>query len=349
VRDIESSDKEGKNQSVLSFDYDRLAELGLQAADVGLTLRTALEGTVVSRTYTPEEKIDYRVMLQKKFRQAPKDLLRLSVLNNERRLVPIQQAVKLTQSVAPAKIEHFNYDRVTFVTANVDSKQSSIQATTQKVKTFLDDLAKQHPGFTYEIGGEASQSAEAFRDVGIVFLLALGLIAIILVLQFNSFLQPLIIMVSIPFGIVGVIWTFALHGLTFSFLSVIGVVGLSGIVVNDALLMIDTMNALIRKKGCRTLEQYREAAVEAAVMRFRPIAITTVTTLAGVLPTAYGWGGYVESIATMVLGLGWGLLFAALLSLFLVPGLFLLMAEFEQWLAARLPWLPIRNQCQVEE
>ncbi len=346
VTSVESSDKAGKTQLALTFDHAKLARYGLNASEVGLTLRTALEGSVVSRTYTPEERIDYRILLKPDPQEAMKTLRGLYVNDAQRRLIPITDVIRFQDTPTIAKIEHYDYDRVTVVTANVDRKQITPVEMNQRLKKYLAEQAAVRSGWRYEIGGEARESSEAFRDVGIAFLVSLLLIFFVLVLQFDSFFQPFIILASIPFAIVGVIWTFAFHGLVFSFLAMIGLVGLMGIVVNDAMIMVDTLNARIREKGCRDMTDYLAVAHSGALERFRPIFITTVTTLAGVLPTAYGFGGYVEQIATMVLGLGWGLLFAAFLTLFLVPGLFLIEVEVERKLATWFPWLPLKNQCE---
>lgn len=347
VTDIENSTTEGKPELNLSFDFERLARYGLTAAEVGLALRTALEGTIVSRTFTPEERIDYRVLLEPAQRRDPGTLNRMFVTNQQRNLVPIRDLVRITTRPTIAKIDHYNGDRITMIYANVDRSRGLTPVDmNRRLQRFLAESLQRYPGFSFELAGEARESADTFRNVGLAFLLALVLIYFILVLQFNSFFQPLLIMFTIPFGIVGVIWTFAIHGLSFSFLAFISLVGLAGVVVNNAIVMVHRINTLVRERGCSDFEHYLAAALDGGKGRLRPILLTTITTVAGVLPTAYGVGGYVESVAPMVLGLGWGLLFSTVLTVFLVPGLYVLEVQLEMKLARWVPWLPLKTQCE---
>lgn len=347
IENIESSDKPGKPEIALQFDFEKLARFGLSASDVGLAVRTALEGTVVSRTYTPEERIDYRVLLQKMDREKLSTIKKLYVTNAQRNLVPITNVVTLQEKATIAKIDHFNGDRVTKISLILDKQTITPIEVTGKLKTFLPGLLENYPLFRYELGGEAKASQDFIFNISIAFVVAVLSIYFILSLLFNSFIQPFIVMVTIPFAIVGVIWTLLLHGDPFSFLTLIGAVGLSGIVVNDSLIMVDYINRLIKEKGCGSIEDYLQAIVAGAKTRLRPIILTTITTAAGVMPTAYGLGGYVEAIAPMVLVIGWGILFSSALTLFLVPGLYLLEVEMEHRLATWFPWLPLKTQCEM--
>lgn len=347
MQSIESSDKPGKPEVALQFNFEKLARYGLSAFDVGLAVRTALEGTVVSRTYTPEERVDYRVLLKKEDRQKLGTIKKLVVTNAQHNLVPITNVVTLKEKETVAKLDHLNGDRVTKISTILDKQTITPLEVTAKVKAFLPQVLAAYPDFRFEIGGEAKSSQEFIVNIAIAFVVALLAIYFTLSLLFNSFIQPFIVMITIPFAIVGVIWTLYLHGDVFSFLTLIGVVGLSGVVVNDSLIMVDYINRLIREKGCHSLEAYISAVVEGAGVRLRPIILTTVTTAVGVMPTAYGLGGYVESIAPMVLVIGWGILFASTLTLFLLPGLYVLEVEMEHKLAGWFPWLPLKTQCEM--
>ncbi|MEW6516120.1 MAG: efflux RND transporter permease subunit [candidate division FCPU426 bacterium] len=345
VADVESSDKTGKPEFALEFDFEKLARFGLSAQDVGLTVRTAIEGSIVSRTYTPDERIDYRVLLRPQDRKSLDTIRQLHVTNQQRNLVPITEVVNLREKETVAKLDHLNGDRVTTIQTNLDKQRVTPLEVSGKLAAFIPGLLKAYPGFRYELGGEAKESQKFIVEISIAFLVAILAIYFILALLFNSFLQPFIVILAIPFGIVGVIWIFFLHGLDFSFLTMIGVVGLSGVVVNDSLIMVDYINHLIREKGCHSFEDYLRAVVEGARTRLRPILLTSLTTIAGVMPTAYGLGGYVEAIAPMVLAIGWGIIFASTLTLFLLPGLYLLEVQFEMRLAGWFPWLPLKTQC----
>jgi len=152
------------------------------------------------------------------------------------------------------------------------------------------------------------------------FTIAVVGIYFLLVLLFNSFTQPILVMIAIPFGIVGVIITFALHGEPLGFIGMLGIIGLAGVVVNDSLVLVDHVNQL-RKE--RPDENVFKLIVEGASNRLRPVILTTLTTLAGLVPLAYGIGGADPYMAPMALALGYGLLFATPLTLILVPCLYM--------------------------
>lgn len=342
--DIENSEVSGKPELAMFFDYEKLARYGLTAASVGMTVRTALEGTIVSRSYTPEERIDYRVLLQKRYREKQNTIKELYVTNASRNLVPITDVVSVSENETISEIRHYNGDRATEISANLDKKKVTPLEVNRQLIPYLKRLTNENPGFYYELGGEAKETQEFLWDITIAFVMALLAIYFILSLLFDSFIQPFMVMIAIPFGIVGVVWTFYIHGLSFSFLTFIGLVGLSGIVVNDSLIMVDYINALAKERGCKTIEEYREVVLEGARTRLRPIIITTLTTAAGVMPTAYGLGGYVEALAPMVLAIGWGIMFASTLTLFLLPGLYLSEINLELKLSRKFSKLSMKTK-----
>ncbi len=152
--------------------------------------------------------------------------------------------------------------------------------------------------------------------------MALFLIFAILATQFNSLTQPFVVMAAIPFGLIGVIWAFYFHHLPLSFIGMIGAIGLSGVVVNDSIVLVDFINSRIAE-GVGLVE----AAVESGARRVRAVWLTTITTVVGVLPLAYGIGGEDRFLAPAAVALGYGLLFATILVLFLVPTLYVIRAD----------------------
>jgi len=171
------------------------------------------------------------------------------------------------------------------------------------------------------VGGEAEESMEQIRNLGFTFIIAFIGIYFLLVLLFNSFSQPFLVLVAIPFGIVGVIIALAIHGQPLSFIAIIGTIGLAGVVVNDSLVLVSHLNELKKQNPDREL---RDLVALGTANRLRAIILTTLTTVAGVLPLAYGIGGTDYFISPMALALGYGLLFATPLTLVLVPCLYLI-------------------------
>ncbi len=166
------------------------------------------------------------------------------------------------------------------------------------------------------VGGEAEESAESMGSLVVAFVAAAVGIYLLLLLLFNSMSQPLLVMIAIPFGLFGVILAFALHGTAFGFLAMLGVVGLTGIVVNDSLILVNLVNSLGETDSGMTIN---ERIVLASETRLRPIVLTSITTVAGLLPMAYGLGGSDPFSAPMALAMGYGILFATPITLVLVP------------------------------
>ena len=152
------------------------------------------------------------------------------------------------------------------------------------------------------------------QDFQRALFLTLFMIFIILAANFNSILRPMIVMTAIPFGLVGVIFTFFLHGQPLSFMAMLGMIGLSGVVVNDAIVLVEFIS-LLRKQG----KSARDSIIEACKLRLRPVILTTVTTVVGLMPIAYGIGGSDPFLKPMALALSWGLFFATVLTLILIP------------------------------
>ena len=169
----------------------------------------------------------------------------------------------------------------------------------------------------YQLGGEEERAEESVVRWSSVSGFALLGIFVILAIQFNSLTYPLLVMLAIPFGVIGVVVGFSLHGEPLSFMAMMGFVALSGVVINSALVM-----AIFIQRSITAGRPWREAVVEAGQRRLRAVLLTAVTTVVGLLPAAYGWGGYDPFVAPMALALSWGLMCATLITLFSVPAAF---------------------------
>jgi multidrug efflux pump subunit AcrB len=170
------------------------------------------------------------------------------------------------------------------------------------------------------IGGEAADTAETTGALGIVALLVVLAISVVIWILLGSLLEALSVVIVIPFALAGVIIAFFVHGLQLSMPAVIGTIGLAGVVVNASIVMMDCVHRHLRdNRGKRSKLMVIEDAV---VSRLRPILVTTLTTLGGVLPTAYGIGGYDQIVSPMSIAIGWGLLFSTFITLFVIPALF---------------------------
>jgi len=321
VKDIDRNDKLGKEQIEIKINYARLARMGLTVADVAQNVRIAYDGQVVTFLRQGGEDIGFRVQLLERARKDKRYLQNLAIPNNQGRLIKLKEVARLKTGPGPSAYRHFDGERATLVTADVDTDMiTSLEVTKMVIEQFK-DFEKSYTGIRLQIGGEAEESRESITSIMTAFLIAFIGIYFLLVLLFNSFIQPFLVIISIPFGFVGVILALALHGEPLGFLALIGAIGLMGVVVNDSLVLVNHLNDM--KKQFPDMKM-RELVAMGASNRLRAIVLTTLTTVVGLLPLAYGLGGASLYMSPMALTLGYGLLFATPVTLVLVPCLYLI-------------------------
>jgi multidrug efflux pump subunit AcrB len=318
VTDIDRDDKLGKEQVEIKFNYPSLSQVGLTVADVASNVRLAYDGQVVTRVRYGDEDVGFRVQLEENARKRPDYLSELKVPNRQGRLIPLKGVA--TFEIGPGPSSYFHYDKERAITITSDIAQGGLtplEATLATVDHF--DL-KDWPGMRFVIGGEAEETQESFVSLGITMLIAVLGMYFILILLFNSFSQPLLVLIAIPFGLTGVIGAFAIHGEPLGFLAMMGVIGLMGVVVNDSLILVNYINFHREEQPDK---KYLRIVAEGTADRLRPILLTSFTTVAGVLPMAYGAGGVDPFIAPMAMALGYGIVFATPLTLLLLPCLYM--------------------------
>ena len=231
--------------------------------------------------------------------------------------VPLRQVADVTFGTSPSAINRKDGRRVATVTADVNPGTTTGQEVTDRLDSeILPAVQEAFPQMTYEFGGEQEEQAESFGALAQGFALALFMIYALLAIPFRSYFQPLVIMAAIPFGIVGAIVGHLVLGLSVGILSLFGIIGLSGVVVNDSLVMIDFINAE-RLSG----KPMREAIVEGAKTRFRPILLTSLTTFLGVAPLVFERSLQAQFLIPMAASLAFGILFATTILMLLVPAL----------------------------
>jgi multidrug efflux pump subunit AcrB len=320
VKDIDRDDKRGKEQIEIRIDYTRLARLGLTVVDIAQNVRIAYDGQVVTSIRDGDEDVDFRVQFTPKARRDVSFLRNLVIPNRQGRLIALKNAARLIVGPGPNAFRHFDGIRTTTVTADVDQEVTTpLGATVPLVREM--NVRENWPGMELRVGGEAEESMESIRNLAFTFVIAFVGIYFLLILLFNSFWQPFMVIAAIPFGIIGVIVALILHGEPLSFLAIIGTIGLAGVVVNDSLVLVNHLNELRQQYPEREL---RDVVALGTANRLRAIILTTLTTVAGVLPLAYGIGGTDYFISPMALALGYGLLFATPLTLVLIPCLYMI-------------------------
>ncbi len=320
VRDIDRNDKLGKDQVEIKINYDKLSRLGLSVVDVAQNVRIAYDGEVVSNVRYGDEDVDFRVLLQEEARKRPQYLRELLIPNRQGRLIPLKQTAQLQAGPGPSNYYHYDEKRAITITADITTgATTSLEATESVLDHF--NLDRDWEGMQFVVGGEAEETEESMVSLFKAFVLAVVGVYFLLILLFNSPTQPIMIMSAVPFGIMGVSVAFAFHGEPLGFVAMLGVIGLAGVVVNDSLVLVNHINRLRRQ---RPDESILKIVAEGTSDRLRPVLLTTLTTVAGILPLAYGIGGTDPYMAPIALALAYGLIFATPITLALVPCLYMI-------------------------
>ena len=315
VKDIERNDLSNKKQVQAVIDHQALARLGLNTTDVALNLRTAYTGESVTKVRYENEEVDFRVSCESTAVRDLDAVRNLLIPNARGDLIKLGTVVKFVPKKGTPDYYHYNGNRAVIITADVDLDiVTPIEATNQVLNQF--DIKSNWPGMQLLIGGEAEETNQSLRSLAMTMIIAVVGIYFLLILLFRSLLQPFLVISAIPFSIFGVIIAYLLHGTPLSFTGMLGIIGLAGVVVNDSLVMVDHLNEL---RSVSPEANLIELVARGSADRFRAIIMTTLTTVAGVTPTVYGLGGTDPFMAPMALSLGYGLVFATPLILFLVP------------------------------
>ncbi len=328
ITDISDSYAIGGREARVVVDENKAQEAYVSNADIAYAVRAAFSGVIATtiKKSKAEDEIDVLVRYPIERRNTEDVFETIMVSNRFGNLVPLKSIAQIKYVDAVQAINHLDGKREIDVTAEVDNKNMTSVKANKFLKRRFGDISKRYPGYTIRFLGENEESMESMRNLAKAFIMALLLIFVILATQFNSLSQPFIIMFAIPFAIIGVIIALIVHNTPVSFFTIMGSIGLTGIVVNDSIVMIDFINKRLQA-GARVFN----AVKEAAIARFRPIMVTTITTVLGLGTVAYGIGGADPFLMPMALAMSWGLLFSTLLTLLLVPCLYLILVDIKNF------------------
>jgi multidrug efflux pump subunit AcrB len=315
IFDAKIDDVFGDDEVTVQVNYEQAAKLGLSLASIGLNVRTAIAGQEISDVNLNNKEVNYFLRFDEKDKSAIADLGQIKISDQQGNLIPLSNIAEfVTQSGAP-QIKRYDFKRAKTVTANLDdSKITSIQANAFVAAEF-EKIKDQYKEVSIVFGGEAEKTNESVQSLFAALVLSLVGIFGLLVLIFKSYLSPFIILTTIPLGLVGVSVSFFLHQKDLSFMAIIGVIGLGGIIVNSGIILI----SFIEQLRLETKMSLRDVLVKASVLRLRSVVVTSLTTISGLVPTAYGIGGVDYFIIPMALALAWGLTTGTILTLYWVP------------------------------
>jgi multidrug efflux pump subunit AcrB len=316
VFDIASDYEVGRGEIRVVIDEDQAARTFLSVSEIAQTIRSVYKGgyaTAIKPTKA-EEEIDVLVRFPEEYRTMRESFDKIVIPNRFGNLIPLGKVAHLEEKVSLASIRHLDGKRVITVKADVDNKNITSLEANKHLSEIYKDVPSKYPGYSITYGGEQEENIKSSRSFIRAFGLAFFLIFMILAANFNSLIQPFIVMMAILFGLIGVIWAFFFHGLPISFFMMMGVVGLNGIVVNDSIVLVEFINNL-RRQGI----DRRDSIVQGGQLRLRPVLLTTITTALGLTPTAYGiWGGD-PFLKPMALTIVWGIICATALTLIVIP------------------------------
>jgi len=334
IKNIDNDQKGRKEELTIDLNYAKLAQLGLTVELVAQTVRIAYEGIEATSIQNINNRLDFRVKIADNFTRDKSFLENLLIPNKTGRLIKLREVARIRPGYSKSLINHYNGDRVITITASVDPDTSTASKAAKQIKKyFKDNISSKYPGTFLKLGGEAKETKETLGDLVVVLGLALVGIYFILMLLFNSLTQPLLILFIVPLGAIGGLLSFQLHQMPLSFMGIIGLIGLSGIIVNDGVVMISFINDTIIKTSITDNKDLYKVIAAGARQRLRPVILTTLTTVAGLLPTIYGLGGDAKSLVPVVMAIAYGLIFATFITLLLLPCLYLIHLDFKKKLS----------------
>jgi len=249
-------------------------------------------------------------------------------------LVPLSLLAKFEVTKGTPQVKRFDYKRAKTITANIDTSiLTSVQANQFVAKSYA-AISSEHPDVNMIFGGEQESTNESMASLGNAMMLALVGIYAIMVYIFRSYLAPGLIMTTVPLGLLGMSLAFWAHGRPVGFLAMIGAIGLAGIIVNNGIILIDFINQM-RAEGKMEL---RDILIKAPTIRLKPVMATSLTTMGGLFPTAYGLGGTGAILVPMTLAMAWGLTTGTILTLVWIPAGYAIIEDMLRW-SSKIPFI----------
>jgi len=312
--DISDSLSNGKEELQIELNEQAYA-LGLTRSDVLGQIRAAYFGLQVQRIQRGRDDVRVMLKLPKSQRQSIAGLEDLRIVTPQKQSVPLSQLATLTPSKSPTSINRIDRYRTMSVSADAIKSQANMAAIQTDLRLFIDELLVQYPGMTYKFEGEAREQRESFGSMTIGLFVMLFVIYGLLAIPFQSYLQPLIVMSVIPFGIIGAVGGHWIMGMNLTILSLMGMMALVGVVINDSLVLVDYINKHYRHGKMSLMD----AVLNAGVARFRPVILTSLTTFIGLMPLLFEKSTQAQFLIPMAVSLAFGIIFATLITLILVP------------------------------
>lgn len=323
LKDITISREEGLPEKVITVNRNKTSKLGLNASQIAQMVKNNIAGSVATTYRKDGDEFDINVRLRKEDRQSVEDIKTMQIMTPYGMSVPLGNLITINDLAGPSAIERKKQQRVTYISCKPEGR-NDLNNIVKEIQEKIDKIVKPK-NFFVTIGGSFEDMNETFSDLGLALILAIVLIYIIMASQFESFGSPFIIMFSVPTLLFGVTVFLVLTGTTFNAITFMGVLMLSGIVVNNAIVLVDYSN-ILKARGLST----HDALVEAGTKRLRPILMTTFTTIFGLIPMAIGWGEGGELTMPLAHAVIGGLSSSFIFTLVLIPVIYMSFENIKQ-------------------
>ena len=301
-------------------------KLGLNLRSVAEEVRAGFYGAEALSFQKGRDEVRVMVRLPQNEREKLSTIYEMKIMTPSGKMVPLKDVAELRFTKSYLSLHRADLKRVITISADVDEKITSAKEIRRILfHKILPQLKAKYPELNYSMEGAGKEHRKAFKDVMDAFIFAMFLIYVLLAVPLKSFVKPFIIMAAIPFGIIGAFWGHVLLGKPICILSFFGIVGLAGVVVNDALILVDAIENL-KKKG----KTIYEAVVKAVLIRFRPVILTTLTTFISLVPMISEKSVQAQFLIPMAISLGFGVLFATFITLLFVPAAYLILEDFKK-------------------
>ncbi len=347
VVDIKDDYREGKTELKIKLDRERTSQVGLTPDEIALNVRFAFEGGKAGRIFDQDEDLDIIVKCRESNFNDMEDITKMRFLNTKGEWVPFTNFGRLQPERGMAQIIRYDNRRCIIVSADVvpdiitsveinamlRERFTTASEEANPLQPLIDMLtgaispslpSKNHPGYTLTFGGENEETQRSLSSLLRAFLVSFILIFFIMASVFRSYAQPFVVLLTVPFSFIGVVIGLYLMGEPIGIMALIGVISLNGIVVNDAIVLVDFINQARRRGFNRWRSVYRSG-----VIRIRPIILTSVTTIGGLLPLTAWASGTSEFLSPMAIAISWGLAFSTLLTLLVLPCAFSILDDLK--------------------
>jgi HAE1 family hydrophobic/amphiphilic exporter-1 len=322
--------EEGAPQLIVRIDRERAAALGVPLSSIASEIRTSMDGTTAATVSMGDRRLNVRVMLRDEDRVGLPNLDAVSVVSRNGSRISLSNVAEIVESRAPSSIRREKQERVVRISGGLPA---GIAATDmqKRLEATINEYLVPHEGVTIRFLGEASEIQSYYGRYALIVVTAIFLVFSVMASQFESFVDPFIIFFTIPMLFIGVIWIYKFSGEAMSMFSIVGVVALVGVVVNNGITLVDCTNTL-RSRGLSV----REACIEAGRSRLRPILMTSLTTILGMFPIAFLTGAGAESIQPIGKTFVGGLSVSTFITLFIIPSVYSLLNSRHDRKKARL-------------